>query len=249
MTNKKFKRLFFDIETSPNIVFSWNVGRKISIDYDNIVQERAIICICWKWEGEKQVYSLEWKNGDDKEMLKKFSRVLEEADEITGHNGDQFDLKWLRTRCLYHGIPMFPDYQTIDTLKLSRKGFRFNSNRLDYISKFLGIGRKNETGFGLWKAIVSNNDKSAMKKMVDYCKKDVVLLEKVYEKLNPYVAHQVHRAVMIGKSICDCPECTSKRTISNGTRITASGSIKRRLHCMTCGKYFSISDAAYQKNR
>lgn len=31
-----FKRLFFDIETSPNIVFSWNIGRDISIDYENI---------------------------------------------------------------------------------------------------------------------------------------------------------------------------------------------------------------------
>ena len=33
---KKFKRLFFDIETSPNIVFSWNIGYNLNISYENI---------------------------------------------------------------------------------------------------------------------------------------------------------------------------------------------------------------------
>ena len=138
MIENKKKRLFFDIETSPNIGFFWSAGYKLNIPYSNIIKERAIICICYKWEGDDKVYSLNWDNNqDDKKMLEKFMVVANEATELVGHNGDRFDLPWIRTRCLYHRIPVFPTYTTIDTLKHSRSKFRFNSNRLDYISLFL----------------------------------------------------------------------------------------------------------------
>lgn len=179
--------LYFDIETSPNLVFSWSVGRKINIDYDNIVQERAIICICYKWEGEKEVHSLQWDKGNDEKMIKKFAEIINSADIIVGQNSDQFDIKWLRTRCLYHGIHLKSKFQSVDTLKLAKAGFRFNSNRLDYMGKFLGLGGKNFTTFNLWKMITLENSKEAMDTMIDYCKKDVILLEEVYNKLKPFV--------------------------------------------------------------
>lgn len=238
---KKFKRLFFDIETSPNIVTSWNVGRKISLTPDNIIKERAIICICYKWEGEKTIHSLQWNKGEDKAMLQKFIKVMNEADEVMGHNSDNYDVKWVRTRCVKHGIPMFPDYQQVDTLKLARGGFRFNSNRLDYIAKFLGVGQKIKTSYSLWTDIVFKNSKAAMDEMVRYCKMDVQVLENVFKKLQPYVKHKTHVGVLLGKSSHSCPECGSIKSISNGQRITASGLKKQRLHCQDCGKYYSIS--------
>ena len=137
---KKIKRLFFDIETSPNIVTSWRVGYNLNIGPENIIRERAIICVCWKWEGNPKQYSLQWDKGDDKQLLKEFVKVLSEADEICGHNSDKFDIKWLRTRCYINGIPMFPSYQSVDTLKLARSGFYFNSNKLDYLGKVSGFG-------------------------------------------------------------------------------------------------------------
>ena len=100
-----FKRLFFDIETSPNIVFSWNIGRDISIDYENILNERAIICICYKWENDKKIHHLTWNKGDDKKMIQEFARIIDSADEVIGHNSDRFDVKWVRTRALFHKIP------------------------------------------------------------------------------------------------------------------------------------------------
>ena len=54
-----FKRLFYDIETSPNIGFFWGAGYKVNISHDNIIKERAIICICYKWEGQDTVHSIE----------------------------------------------------------------------------------------------------------------------------------------------------------------------------------------------
>jgi len=245
---KKFKRLFFDIETSYNVVSTWRVGYKINISHDNIMKERAIICIAYKWAGDKKVYSLQWNKGDDKQMLIKFIKIMNEADEICGQNSDRFDIKWVRTRCIYHGIPMFPDYHSIDTLKLAKAGFNFNSNRLDYLGKFLGIGGKMDTGgFKLWQDIIMDNCSKSMNIMVKYCKKDVELLEKVYDKLYPYTKHKTHVGVLEGGSRCTCPECSSKETVGRGTTILASGNKKQRLQCLSCGKYFSMPLSIYVK--
>lgn len=245
----KFKRLFFDIETSPNVVFSWNVGYKLNIPPDNILKERAVICICWKWEGESKVHELHWDNGDDKELLTKFSFILNSADEIIGHNSDNYDVKWVRTRCIYHGIPMFPDYTQIDTLKLAKAGFRFNSNKLDYIGGFLGVGNKMDTGgFSLWKSIILDNDEKAMAKMIKYCKVDVIRLQQIYNKLNVYSKHKTHVGVLMGKNKCSCPNCGSNNYYHQGKVISALGTIKHRMQCKDCHKYYRVSHTEYKKS-
>lgn len=239
----KRRRLFFDIETSPNIGLFWEAGYKKNIDYSNIIQERAIICICYKWEDEKEVYSLNWDaKQNDKTMLLKFIEVANTATELVGHNGDKFDLAWIRTRCLFHDISMFPSYVTIDTLKIARSKFKFNSNRLNYIADFLGIGQKIKTEFNLWKNILLNKDKKAMEDMIKYCKKDVVLLEKVFKALNNHIEAKSHYGVLFGQYKGTCPECGSDDLMSAGKRTTATGVVKLRYQCKTCNKYHQKTD-------
>lgn len=186
LKNKPRKRLFFDLEVSPNMVLSWRIGRDISLSTEDIIQERAIICVCYKWEGESKVHSIEWNKGCDKDLLQKFSKIIDSADEVVGQNSDKFDIKWLRTRCIYHRIPVSPKFNSIDTLKMARAGFNFNSNKLDYMGDFLGLGKKIKTEYNLWKSILLDNDKKAMNQMTTYCKRDVQLLEDVYHRLQPY---------------------------------------------------------------
>jgi uncharacterized protein YprB with RNaseH-like and TPR domain len=238
MLKTKRRRLYFDIETSPNIGLFWSAGYKQNIDYSNIIKERAIICICYKWEDESQVYSVNWdRNQDDKKLLIEFIKIANQADELVGHNGDNFDLKWIRTRCLFHKIDMFPNYVTIDTLKISRSKFRFNSNRLNYIAQYLGIGQKIKTEFNLWKDIVLNKDAKAMDKMIKYCKKDVVLLEKVHKHLSKHIYSKTHYGVRFGQDRGTCPECGSDELIINKHKITATGLKKIQYQCKTCGKF------------
>lgn len=245
----KFKRLYFDIETSPNLVFSWNTGYNIKIDYDNIIEERAIICICYKWEGEDKVYSLQWNKGDDKQMILDFVKIINSADEIVGHNSDNFDIKWFRTRALWHGVKALPKFKSIDTLKIARSKFRFNSNRLDYISKYLGYGGKIKTEFDLWKKIVLNNDKTAMKYMVDYCKKDVILLEKIHKKLEGFSEPKTNVAVFYNQDKCDCPYCGSVKTHIRKKTVSALGTVKYNMQCQNekCGKYYTVSSKAIEE--
>jgi predicted PolB exonuclease-like 3'-5' exonuclease len=245
----KIKRLYFDIETSPNVVFSWSVGHKINLTHDNILQERAIICICYKWEGDDKVYSVQWNKGDDRKMLVEFMKVMSQADEVVGHNSDNFDIKWLRTRCLYHGIEAFPEYNSVDTYKFAKSYFRFNSNKLDYISKFLGHEGKTPTGYALWKAIVLNNDKQAMDEMVQYCKNDVLILEKVHKEMKNYTKYKTHVAHLHDGYKSDCPECASTNIQSRGYSISLSGYRKRRCQCQDCGKWFSVHLGTYNKEQ
>jgi uncharacterized protein YprB with RNaseH-like and TPR domain len=243
----KPKRLFFDIETSPNIGMFWTAGYKLNIGHDNIIKERAIICICYKWEGDEKIYSLTWDiNQDDKKMLEKFISIANEADELVGHNGDKYDLAWIRTRCLFHGIPMFPKYVTIDTLKQARAQFKFNSNKLDYIGKFLGLGEKIHTSFDLWKDIVLNKDKQALEDMVTYCKGDVDLLEKIFNKMSSYFPHKTHFGVLSGEEKSSCPHCASVNMVYSKKRMSALGTFRVQLQCKDCGKYHTVSNRTYE---
>lgn len=239
----KRRRLFFDIETSPNIGLFWEAGYKKNIDYSNIIKERAIICICYKWEDDKEVGAVHWDAKQcDKTMLTKFIKVANQADELIGHNGDRFDLAWIRTRCLFHRIGMFPKYTTIDTLKVARSSFKFNSNKLNYIADYLGIGQKIKTEFGMWKDIVLHKDKKAMDKMIAYCKKDVILLEKVFKELNNHIPAKTHYGVIFGDDRGTCPECGSDDIVRQVRRVTATGVRKIIYKCNTCHKYHTKND-------
>tara|TARA_R110002126_G_scaffold26526_1_gene89534 strand:- start:991 stop:1755 length:765 start_codon:yes stop_codon:yes gene_type:complete len=241
------KRLFYDIETSFNVSVCWRAGYNLTINPGDIIHERAIICICYKWESEQDVQFLTWdKKQSDKAMIKAFLKVMAQADEIVAHNGDRFDLKWIRTRALLHGVDVMPSPKTIDTLKWAKRYFNFNSNKLDYIAKYLGVGQKMDTGgLDLWKDIVFKKDQQAMDKMVDYCKMDVTVLEAVFNKLNSYTTPSTHYAVMDGDEKYCCPECTNYNVRYNKQVVTAGGTIHHWMLCNDCRKHFKINNKTY----
>ena len=241
------KRLLVDIETSPNVVYSWRVGYKISINYENILQERAIICIGYKWQGEKETHCLTWNNGDDKAMLKAFIPILESADEVVAHFGDRFDIPWLRARAAFHGITVSPHIKTIDTKAQSARLFYFNSNRLDYLGQFLGVGKKIETDFDLWKDVVAG-DEVALAKMVRYCRQDVKLLEKVYLRLEGYNKPKTHQGVMRGQPCSTCPKCASPNVIAIGKQVTGTGAVRPKMKCKTCSQVFLVTRAELSRH-
>jgi DNA polymerase elongation subunit (family B) len=242
------KRLFFDIETGYYIlkIRSWQLKNfKKYFDHNDIEREKEIICISYKWQGDDEVHTIDWRIGE-KNMLREFVKIMGEADEIIGHNGDRFDLPFIRTRCLYHGILMFPNYRTLDTLKKSRNRFLFASNKLDYLGQFMGIGGKEEhEGFDMWKKIVENNDEEALKKMIIYCERDVILLEDVYFVLSPFIDHNNNFAVLRGGEKWHCPECASSNVKMYRTYTTPMGVVRREMKCNDCRKQYKISNKNY----
>jgi hypothetical protein len=247
-TQTGIKRLFWDIETSPNIVLSWRVGYKINLSNDNILKERKIICIGYKWEHETKSHVLTWdRDQGDKRMLEKFLKLANQADEMVAHNGDSFDLPWFLTRCAFHGIRTFPTYKTVDTLQWARRRFYFNSNKLNYLAQYLGIGSKIKTEFGLWKEVMLENSSKALTKMADYCAHDVVLLEKVWARLSALVPHKTHAGVLKGGDMWSCARCGSEKVKLNLTRVTARGVVQKQMQCKSCGGNYSISSASFER--
>lgn len=241
----KFKRLFFDIETSPNVVYAWRIGYNLSLQPHDIIEERKIICISYKWEGEENIYSLTWdKNQCDKQMLIDFINIMNQADEIVAHNGDRFDEKWIRTRCIFHRVPAFPKYKSLDTLKKAKYGFNFNSNKLDYIAQFLGVGAKvKHSGFDMWKGVMQN-DKKALKEMVHYCEGDIIVLEDVYNAMESYIKPNTHLGVVNGGFKYSCPCCGTEEIELLKNEVTSMGTIKRVIECENKHIY-NISNSAY----
>ena len=240
------KRLFFDIESSPMIVYSWRTGWNLTIGTENIIEDWKIICISYKWEGENKVHTLDWgKEMCDKKLLQDFIKIANTADEICAHNGDRFDLKKIRTRCIYHRIPMFPDYRSLDTLKKAKSGFAFNSNKLDYIAKFLGVGAKLEhEGFNMWVRCMKG-DKDALKDMIKYCEMDIVVLEDVFLTMQNYIKQNTHAGIISGNLKYSCSCCGSEDVSLLKNNITSMGTIKRLMECNACSYTYEISNSSY----
>jgi uncharacterized protein YprB with RNaseH-like and TPR domain len=175
--------------------------------------------------------------GDNKEMLEIISDLITEADAIVSKNGIRFDIPWIRTELAKYRLAPLPQLTHIDLEKVARGYFRFFSNKLDYIVRYLGLGKKVEhEGFPLWTKVLEGS-KEAKRRMTEYCMGDVDITEKAYNVLKPHIAdHPVLRA--IGAEVC--PTCGSKHTQRRGKRYTRYFEITRH-QCMNkkCRAWFS----------
>jgi DNA polymerase elongation subunit (family B) len=241
------KLLVLDIETSPNVGYFWRPGYNVTLNHSNIVEERKIICVSYKYLGKDKVYNLKWdRNQCDKKLLEKLGPVIAQSDGLIMHNGDRFDLPWIKGRILHHELPPLNNVQTIDTLKLARSNFNLNSNTLDYVSKFLGNEGKLPTDFGLWKSIMKG-DRKALKYMCEYCDQDVVELEKVFMKLLPYFDKlPINLAILNGGTRDDCPCCGSHKVHRHSIKVTKVGRYQK-YQCQSCGHVFADSRMLKEK--
>lgn len=245
---RPIRRVYADIEVSPNIGLFWAPGSKVSISHDSIVRERAVMCICWKLEGSREVKKVWWDDKqDDKKLLMEFfsDPDIQDADEIVAHYGLGFDFPWLRTRILFHGLSPMPLFKFVDTKAWAAKHFYFNSNKLDYIAKFLFGEGKIKTEYNWWIDILLKNCRSTLNKMVIYCAKDVTLLERVWKKLLPHVPSETHAGVVAGLPQWTCPRTGSTKVKLSKRRVTASGQVKYQMQNLEDGSFYSISQRAF----
>lgn len=244
------KRLFYDIETSFCQGHFWKPGYNQSIQPNQIIKHAQIICISWKWEGDDQVYNADWDLDKqcDKKLLKKFIKELDKADEIIAHNGDNFDIKWIRTRAIFHNLTMKPKYNMIDTYKLCKSYLRLPSATLAAACDYYQLEAKRDPGgIQTWVDIIFDKSKEALDRMIHYCDGDVISLEALYQKLKPYIVHNLHYSVLRGNEKFHCPEC-GKLGTWNQTYTTRAGTTSHWLRCndKSCRKYWRINNKTYQ---
>ena len=238
MKKNKPKILFIDIENTPLISYTWGIWEQ---DVIEVKEEWYLLSCAYKWLDEKQTHVLSlpqfknWKKDkkDDKGLVEAIWKLINEADIVIAHNGNSHDIKKIYSRFVQHELKPPSPFKPVDTLLIARRHFKFDSNKLDRLGQYLKVGRKQKNeGFPMWLECM-RGDKKAWKKMCDYNKQDVILLEKVYLALLPYITNHPNIGIIIGeRSIC--PNCGSKNLQSRGIKYG-----KRSWWCKDCGSWHS----------
>jgi len=245
----KRRRLYYDIETSLCEGVFFRPGYNQTVAPSQVINHAKIICISWKWEGRDKIHHVHWgKDQCDKKVLEKFIPELDKADEIVAHNGDRFDIKWIRTRAVFHNLVMKPSYRSIDTYKIAKKYFALPSYKLGEVANYFGLeAKKDPGGLQTWIDIVIHKCKKALKRMVWYCDGDIATLEAVFIKLRKYTEHRLNYAVKGGQEKFHCPECGSLPHY-NKLYTTKAGTVQHYMRCSdnTCGQFFKINNKTYQ---
>lgn len=223
--------LLIDIETAPSLGYYFDLWKEGNIVGN--VKSWYILSFAWQWAGEKKIdcrgivdYPRYKKNKeDDFALVHDIHTLLSQADIVVAHNGDRFDIRKINARFLKHGFPPPAPYKTVDTLKVARKYFAMDSNRLNDVAQYLGVGSKlPHTGFKLWEDCM-RGDKKAWDLMKRYNKQDVVLLHDVYMTLRTWMTNHPNVNIFTGKNPA-CPNCGGA-VQKRGFNITKTGRTQR----------------------
>jgi len=241
------KVLVFDIETAPGTCYYWR--RKTTYINKEMVIEKPGRVLTWaaKWLGEEDVMSdsiLAYGDiEDDFKVCESLWHLLDEAGIVIAHNGDRFDIKMINARFLVHGLPPTSPYSSIDTLKIARKYFGFDSNRLDELGQDLGIGRKMQhEGMSLWIRCL-NGDREAFDTMLRYNEQDVLLLEELYLKVRSYHKTHPNVSLIVRTSRSNAPSAAATTWSQRASTYTVA---PRGISCTNVQTAMALAVAGYR---
>ncbi|MEM5400851.1 ribonuclease H-like domain-containing protein [Paraburkholderia unamae] len=232
--------LVLDIETAPILAYVWRTF-KTNVSHDMMETDWYILSFAAKWLGDKEVmyHSQAGRRNieDDKVLMRKLWKLLDEADVVIAHNGKKFDVRKIKARFILNGFPPPSPFKVIDTLLEARKEFAFTSNRLAALTEALCAEKKMThgefPGFALWSECLKGNPK-AWAEMEKYNRQDVVSLEELYLKLRPWITGHVNVAAYQDPDDTACPKCGSEDMQRRGTAVTQTGKYIR-YQCKCCG--------------
>lgn len=228
--------LIFDIETAPMLAYIWRAKTEY-VNPQAITHEVFLLSWAAKWEDGKRVQGdvltgEEALAQDDSRIVQSLADLIREADVVVAHYGNGFDIPMLNNRLLLLGLEPLGPVRSIDTKALAAKSFRLASNKLDYIAEALGIGNKIKTEFQWW-VDCYHGDEAALKRMYRYNRKDVTLLEAVYQRLKPYVKNLPRLVDGTGPNDRSCPFCGEEALQKRGLYRT-NASTFQKWHCTSC---------------
>lgn len=236
------KILFFDIETTPMVSYTWGRWQQ-NVSLEQTIQESYMLCWSASWMGSDEVFgdSLtpdEAIAGDDNRIIKSLWKNVDEADILVAYNGVDFDVKKINGMFFTHGLNPPTPYKVVDPCRVARAKFGFSSNKMDALAKYLRIPVKMGTDFSLWKACM-NGSKKALDYMFEYNKKDVEILKQIYLKMLPYITNHPNVCNYIDSSMSctHCGETHNFEKIDNHYYYTDVN--KYQIYrCLTCGSIF-----------
>lgn len=229
------KVLLLDIETSPNLGYFWSIWEQ-NIPLANVQATSTVLCWSAKWLGDDKVMFDSINESGSKRMLKRMHKLLDEADVVVHFNGKRFDIPTLNREFLLAGMPPPAPYKQVDLFDVVKNKFRFLSNKLNFVAKQLGIGEKEKhRGIQLWIDCLAKKP-DAWEEMKRYNMQDVILLEKAYLRLLPWITNHPNRAHYDKAAVC--PNCGEDHKQRRGYD-KRGGKVYQRFACTNCGTWFS----------
>lgn len=235
--------LLYDIETAPALGYTWG---KYDQNVLHFVHDWYLLCFAYKWQGTDKIHTISlsdapgFKPGfrNDKWVATALHSLFDEADWTIAHNGDRFDDRKANQKFLVHGLGPCSPYKTIDTKKVSARYFAHLSNSLKELGQFHELPAKMDTGgFSLWLEFMAGVPK-AIKHMLEYNVQDVLLLERVYDLMLPWIDNHPNLALYAGAGNYErvCPKCGHDALIKDGVKYTGVSAFQA-WKCKRCRGY------------
>ena len=119
------------------------------------------------------------RRSDDRELVEKCVGILQQCDVAYAHNGERFDMRWLRTACLKYGMSM-PAIKLIDPAAIAWKKYRLGRNSLGAVANFLALGeQKMPVSEEVWRRALLDDSKDDWATLRARCESDVRLLNAI----------------------------------------------------------------------
>jgi hypothetical protein len=238
------KILTLDIERVKGTaaVAFWDLGeyKNRRIHADDVTSWPRTICLAWRWYGAKRVeFAAEWLDGGYEGMLRQAWELYNEADIVVGHNLQGFDTKKLSGEWKTIGLPKPSPWKTIDTLKVARSQFGFESNTLDAILTRLNIQGKTDKYNHDVAMLACSGDKAAQTKLRRYNQGDIVASEALYDAVRGWIPNHPHIGLWSGDGDC-CGSCGGELKANDWcyTAVTAYA----QYCCTNCGAWYRRND-------
>lgn len=131
----------------------------------------------------------QWRKGrsDDSPVTAAIAEELRKYDILVAHNGQRFDLPFLRSRMERWQLEPLPKKKLIDPVLLARNNLKLSYNSLEKVAEHLRIPiNKTPVTGETWIQAALDGDVEAMDYVVDHCVKDTLILEQVLNRLKEY---------------------------------------------------------------
>lgn len=206
---KNIRILTLDIESKPLQVYTWGLWDQ-NIGIGQIIDHGGMMCFAAKWMGDKEVLFYSEHRDGYEAMVRKAHELLSEADIVITYNGDRYDIKKLNNAFMLLGMAPPRPFKSIDLIKSNKARFDLPSRKLDYLVQQSGVGAKvKHQGFDLWVDCMAG-DAKAWAVMEKYNRGDVVITEKAYLRLLPWLTNAPHLGMYTGDGL-SCPYCGSTK--------------------------------------
>lgn len=131
-----------------------------------------------------------WKSGlrsYDRDLVAEFLDVFRDHHIAYAHNGERFDVRWLRTVALKYGLDM-PRVKLVDPCSIAWRRYLLGRNSLEAVADYLGFGGHGESAKlhvspDVWRKALMDNDDAAWTLLVQRCESDVEVLSKIAAKV------------------------------------------------------------------